>query len=179
MNDEEKDEVNLLQPYKSDYAQLDPSSSPQRFKGIKRLNEAERLRLDVIQHINIDLLNYPHGIQRKHVNKKSLYKQEQIELSMSFSHGTSSPKYSGTDFDAERLRDKEWNLIPKLPGQTSEDIRYPTREVFEFVYSHFTENNSHKYLKEIQGWLHFVRQHKRMILHFLLQITQVSLIQIY
>ena len=31
----------------------------------------------------------------------------------------------------------------------------------EFVYSHFTENNSHKYLKEIQGWLHFIRQHKK------------------
>ena len=135
MNDEEDD----------DYAQSDPSSSPQRLKGIKRLNEAEQLRLDVIQHINIDPLNYPHGSHRKHVSKKSLYKKEQNELSMSYSHGTSPPKDLGTDFEADRLRDEEWNLIPKLPGQTAEDIRYPTREVLEFVYSHFTENNSCKY----------------------------------
>ena len=137
MSEEEEDEVNLLSPHKSDYAPSDPSSSPQRSRSIKRLTEDERLREDAIKYVNIGTLAYPYTTHRKHVSKRTLYKEEHNELSISLSDGEDL----GADFDKDRLRDEEWQLIPKLPGQTSDDIRYPTREVFECIYTHFTETN--------------------------------------
>ena len=40
------------------------------------------------------------------------------------------------------------DLIPKLPGQTTDDIKAPTRQVFEYVYRNFTDFSSHKYLEK-------------------------------
>ena len=64
-------------------------------------------------------------------------------------------------FTDDPLYDEERDLIPKLPGQTTDDIKAPTRQVFEYVYRNFTDSNSHKYLENIQPWLHFRRQHNR------------------
>ena len=58
------------------------------------------------------------------------------------------------------MDDEERDLIPKLPGQTTDDINVPTRQVFEYIYKNFTDSNSHKYLEDVQPWLHF-RRHNR------------------
>ena len=39
---------------------------------------------------------------------------------------------SDEDFAEEQI-----HLIPKLPGQTTDDIKIPTREVFEYAYKRF------------------------------------------
>ena len=59
------------------------------------------------------------------------------------------------------LYEEERDLIPKLPGQTTDDIKAPTRQVFEYVYKNFTDSNARKYLENIQPWLYFRRQHNR------------------
>ena len=50
---------------------------------------------------------------------------------------------------------KKRDLIPKLLGQTTDDIKAPTRQVFEYVYKNFTDSNARKYLENIQPWLIF------------------------
>ena len=57
----------------------------------------------------------------------------------------------------DTLTDEQRHLIPKLSGQTTDDIKFPTRQVFEYVYKNFTDPNSHKYLEDIQPWLYFRR----------------------
>ena len=37
----------------------------------------------------------------------------------------------------EDLTEEQIHLILKLPGQTTDDIKIPTREVFEYVYKQF------------------------------------------
>ena len=37
----------------------------------------------------------------------------------------------------DTLTDEQRHLIPKLPGQTTDDIKVPTRQVFEYVYREF------------------------------------------
>ena len=64
-------------------------------------------------------------------------------------------------FTDDPLYEEERDLIPKLPGQTTDDIKAPTRQVFKYVYKNFTDSNSHKYLENIQPWLYFRRQHNR------------------
>ena len=152
-NDEQEDEVNLVLPY----VVSEPTSSPQRnkFGKISRLTEAERLRHDAIKNLNIDPITYPHTIHRKrHVTKKSLFATSHDDISMS----TSSDSELFTD---DPLYDEERDLIPKLPGQTTDDIKAPTRQVFEYVYKNFTDSSAHKYLENIQPWLYFRRQHNR------------------
>ena len=57
----------------------------------------------------------------------------------------------------DTLNDEQRHLIPKLPGQTTDEINVPTRQVFEYVYKNFTDLNSCKYLEDIQPWLYFRR----------------------
>ena len=122
---------------------------------ISRLTEAERLRHDTIKNLNIDPITYPHTIHRKrHVSKKSLFATSHDDISMS----TSSDSELFTD---DPLYEEERDLIPKLPGQTTDDIKAPTRQVFEYVYKNFTDSNACKYLENIQPWLYFRRQHNR------------------
>ena len=63
---------------------------------------------------------------------------------------------SDEDFAEEQI-----HLIPKLPGQTTDDINIPTREHFEYAYKNFTDPNVRQYLQDVQQWLYFVRYHKR------------------
>ena len=122
---------------------------------ISRQTEAERLRHDAIKNLNIDPITYPHTIHRKrHVGKKSLFATSHDDISMS----TSSDSELFTD---DPLYEEERDLIPKLPGQTTDDIKAPTRQVFEYVYKNFTDSNARKYLENIQPWLYFRRQHNR------------------
>ena len=60
------------------------------------------------------------------------------------------------------LNNEERNLIPTLPGQTTDGINVPTRQVFEYVYKNFADPNSCKYLEDIQPCLQFRRRHNRI-----------------
>ena len=53
------------------------------------------------------------------------------------------------------------HLIPKLPGQTTDEIKVPTRQVFEYAYKNFTDSNVRKYLEDVQPWLYFIRFHNK------------------
>ena len=64
---------------------------------------------------------------------------------------------SDEDFTEEQI-----HLIPKLPGQTTDDINIPTREHFEYAYRNFTDPKVRKYLSEIQQWLYFIRYHNKL-----------------
>ena len=61
----------------------------------------------------------------------------------------------------EDLTEQQIHLIPKLPGQTTDEIKLPTRQVFEYAYKNFTDTNVRKYLEDIQPWLYFRRLHSK------------------
>ena len=63
---------------------------------------------------------------------------------------------SDEDFAEEQI-----HLIPKLPGQTTDDINIPTRETFEYAYKNFTDPKVRQYLLDIQAWLYFIRYHNK------------------
>ena len=63
---------------------------------------------------------------------------------------------SDEDFAEEQI-----HLIPNLPGQTTDEIKNPTREVFEYAYKHFTDSKVRQYLVDVQAWLYFIRYHKK------------------
>ena len=63
---------------------------------------------------------------------------------------------SDEDFTEEQI-----HLIPKLPGQTTDEIKIPTREVFEYAYKNFTDSKARQYLIDVQPWLYFIRYHKK------------------
>ena len=153
-SDEQQDELSLLPSYHDDYAASEPGSSPHRIKtGKSRLTEAQKLRDDAIKHLNIDPITYPLTLHRKrHVSKKSLFTSSHDDISMSTS----------LELTDDALNDEERTLIPKLPGQLTDDINVPTRQVFEYVYRNFTDPNSRKYLEDIQPWLQFRRKHNRI-----------------
>ena len=58
---------------------------------------------------------------------------------------------SDVDFTEEQIY-----LIPKLTGQTSDNIKIPTREVFEYSYKNFTDSKVRQYLEDVQPWLYFI-----------------------
>ena len=59
------------------------------------------------------------------------------------------------------MSEQQIYLIPKLPGQTTDEIKFPTRQVFEYAYKNFTDTNVTKYLEDIQPWLYFRRLHNK------------------
>ena len=64
---------------------------------------------------------------------------------------------SDEDFAEEQI-----HLIPKLPGQTTDDINIPTRETFEYAYKNFTDPKVRQYLIDVQAWLYFIRYHNKL-----------------
>ena len=48
-----------------------------------------------------------------------------------------------------------------MPGQTTDEIKIPTREVFEYAYKNFTDSKVSQYLEDIQPWLYFIRFHNK------------------
>ena len=61
----------------------------------------------------------------------------------------------------EEFAEEQIHLIPKLPGQTTDEIKIPTREVFEYAYKNFTDSKVRQYLLDVQAWLYFIRYHKK------------------
>ena len=58
-SDEQDDDITIVSPDRSEYAALEPGSSPHRIKtGRTRLSEAERLCCDAIEHYNVDPIAY-------------------------------------------------------------------------------------------------------------------------
>ena len=62
----------------------------------------------------------------------------------------SSPENVNGDDLRDQIRDTEVSLRPKLPGQTTDERKYLSKKVFEYVYAHFYENNCHQFLIGIQ-----------------------------
>ena len=157
-NDDKDDDITVVASHSGEYASSEPGSSPQRIKtGKPRLTEAEYLRLDAIQHYNVDPMIYlktPQQ-QKRQIIKKSLFSSSQDDISMS-TQPEPIKELSDEDFAEEQV-----HLIPKLPGQTSDDINIPSREHFEYAYKNFTDPNVRQYLLDIQQWLYFIRYHKK------------------
>ena len=78
-----------------------------------------------------------------HVLKKSLFSSSQDDLSM-FALLASTQELSEEDFTEEQI-----HLIPKLHGQTTDAIKIPTREVFEYACKNFTDSKVREYLEDI------------------------------
>ena len=93
--------------------------------------------------------------QKRHVFKKSLFSSSEDDLPMSTSVEPIK-ELSDEDFTEEQI-----HLIPKLPGQTSDEIKVLTWEVFEYAYKNFTDGNVRQYLENVQPWLYFIRYHKK------------------
>ena len=48
-----------------------------------------------------------------------------------------------------------------MPGQTTDEIKIPTREVCENAYKNFTDSKVRQYLEDVQPWLYFGRFHTK------------------
>ena len=158
MSDDDKDDDITVVTSHSGDASSEPGSSPQRLKtGKPRLTEAEILQRDAIQHYNVDPIVYlkTPQLQKRQIIKKSLFSSSQDDVSMP-TLVEPIKELSDEDFAEEQI-----HLIPKLPGQTTDDINIPTREHFEYAYKNFTDPKVRQYLQNIQQWLYFVRYHKR------------------
>ena len=93
--------------------------------------------------------------QKRHVLKKSLFSSLHDNISIP-TLVEPTEGLSDKDFAEEQIL-----LIPKLPGQTTDDIKIPTREVFEYTYKNFTDSKVRQYLIDVQPWLYFIRYHKK------------------
>ena len=157
-DDDNDDDITVVASHSAEYAVSEPGSSPQRIKtGKPRLSEAEILRGDAIQHYNVDPIVYlktPQQ-QKRHIIKKSLFLSSQDDVSMP-TQVEHLKELSDEDFAEEQI-----HLIPKLPGQTTDETIVPTREVFEYVYKNFTDSKVRQYLVDIQPWSYFVSYHKK------------------
>ena len=159
MSGNDKDEeITVVASHGNEYASSEPGSSPQRIKtGKTRLTEAEILRCEAIQHYNVDPIVYlktPQQ-QKRQIIKKSLFSSSQDDISMP------TPAQPIKELSDEDFAEEQIHLIPKLPGQTTDDINIPTREHFEYAYRNFTDPKARKYLSEIQQWLYFIRYHNK------------------
>ena len=156
--DDKDDDITVVASHSGEYASSEPGSSPQRIKtGKTRLTEAEILWREAIQHYNVDPIVYlktPQQ-QKRQIIKKSLFSSSQDDISMP------TPAEPIKELSDEDFAEEQIHLIPKLPGQTTEDINIPTREHFEYAYRNFTDPKVRKYLSDIQQWLYFVRYHNK------------------
>ena len=121
------------------------------------MTEAEFLRRDAIQHYNVDPIVYlktPQQ-QKRQIIKKSLFSSSQDDVSMP------TPAEPIKELSDEDFAEEQIHLIPKLPGQTTDDINIPTRETFEYAYKNFTDPKVRQYLLDVQAWLYFIRYHNK------------------
>ena len=157
-SDEQDDDITIVTPHYGQYAASELGASPHRIKtGKTRLSEAEILCCGAIEHYNVDPMVYlttPQQ-QKRHVLKKSLFSSSQGDSSMSTSVAPTK-ELSEEDFTKEQI-----HLIPKFPGQMTDEIKIPTRELFEYAYKNFTDSKVREYLEDIQPWLYFIRFHNK------------------
>ena len=157
--DDKDDDITVVASHSGEYASSEPGSSPQRIKtGKPRLTEAEILWREAIQHYNVDPIVYlkTRQQQKRQITKKSLFSSSQDDISMP------NPTELIKELSDEDFTEEQIHLIPKLPGQTTDDINIPIREYFEYAYRNFTDPKVRKYLSEIQQWLYFVRCHNKL-----------------
>ena len=62
-----------------------------------------------------------------------------------------------------KINKTEVSLRPKLLGQTTDIRKYPSREIFKYIYSHFHEKNCQQFLNDIQPWIAFIKEKKPLI----------------
>ena len=100
----------------------------------------------MIEHYNVDPMIYLRTPQqqKRYIFKKSLFSSSQDDPSMSASV---DPVKQLSDHDFTEV---QIHLIPKLPGQTTDEIKVPTREVFEYAYKNFTDSNVRQYLEDVK-----------------------------
>ena len=157
-SDDQDDDITIVTPRHGKYAASEPGASPHRDKtGKIRLSEAEIFHCDAIEHYNVDPMVYlktPQQ-QKRHIFKKSLFSssQDDVQMSTSVDH---IKELSDEDFIEEQI-----HLIPKLPGQMSDEMKVPTREVFEYAYKNSTDSNVRQYMEDVQSWLYFIRYQKK------------------
>ena len=114
-----------------------------------------RKQKEVIQHYNVDPMVYLKTPQQKRlIFKKSLFSSSQDDTSMST---LVDPIKELT----EDLAEQQLHLIPILTGQTTDEIKLPNRQVFEYAYTNFSDTNARKYLEDIKPWLYFRRLHNK------------------
>ena len=144
-SDDQDDDITIVTLHFGKYAASEPGTSPYRVKtGKTRLSEEEILHCDVIEHYNIDPMVYLRTPQqlKRHIFMKSLFSSSQDDPSMSTSVDPVK-ELSDQGFTEEQI-----HLIPKLPGQMTDEIKVPTREVFEYAYKNFTDSNVRQYLED-------------------------------
>ena len=121
--DDKDDDITVIASHSAEYASSEPGSSPLRIKsGKPRLTEAEFLQQDAIEHYDVDpivFLKTPQQ-QKRHIKKKSLFSSSQDDVSMP-TQVEPAKELSDEDFAEEQI-----HLIPKLPGQMTDDIKIPT-----------------------------------------------------
>ena len=124
--DDKDDDITVVASHSGEYASSEPGSSPQRIKsGKPRLTEEEIFRREAIQHYNVDPIVYlKTPQQQKRQIIKSLFSSSQDDISMP------TPPKPIKELSDEDFAEEQIHLIPKLPGQTTEDINIPTRETF-------------------------------------------------
>ena len=72
-----------------------------------------------------------------------------------------TPAEPTKELSDEDFAEEQIHLIPKLPGQITDDINIPTRETFEYAYKNFTDPKVRQYLLDVQSWLYFIRYHNK------------------
>ena len=146
-SDDQDNDITIVTPHHGKYAASEPGALPHRIKtGKSRLSEAEILHCNGIEHYNVDPMDQQ---QKIHIFKKSLFSSSQDDPSMSASV---DPVKESSD---QYLTEEQIHLIPKLPGQTTDEIKVPRRQVFEYAYKNFTDSNVRQYLEDVQPWLYF------------------------
>ena len=156
-SDEQDDNITIVTPHYGEYAASELGASPHKIKtGKTRLSEAEILCRGAIEHYNVDPMIYLRTPQqqKRHIFKKSLFPSSQDDPSMSVSVDPVKELSEG-------FTEKQIYLIPKLPGQTTDEIKIPKGPVFEYAYKNFTDGNVRQYLEDVQPWLYFRRFHNK------------------
>ena len=72
----------------------------------------------------------------------------------------STSVYPVKELSEEDFTEEQIHLIPKLPGQTTDEIKIK-RQVFEYAYKNFTDSKVRQYLEDVQAWLYFIRFHNK------------------
>ena len=162
--------VNLLPEYIPSpiktYAASEPSSSPKRKQ---RLTEIQQLQLDTKSFLQQDPTQSTIAIRQTR-SKKSLYHsatnlslQPELTSNTASSSLTSNPSEEEIqrELEEDKLNDLERSLYVLFPGQTVEQKKAPTRNVFEYAYQHHTDSECRRFLTDIQPWIQFRRKYKR------------------
>ena len=111
----------------------------------KKRTEAQKLQTDTISALNLDT-NILHSGSRLLRSHKTLL-------------DTDDEQALRKQFERDRLIDQEISYRPLRAGQTTQEKHLPTRQDFEYIYSHIDESNCQIWASDLKQWLHFVKRH--------------------